>query len=88
MVVVQRLEVRYPMNSNHRNLAEMKATELYQRSSSMTRADFEHKIAEDLLSFSGVTLDDIERDQEYAEETGDFIRAMAIRKVKGTFNNG
>ncbi len=55
--------------------AQLKAIELYQRSSNMTRNDFNHLVAADILDSTEAT---IRNKMEYCRETGDDIRADAM----------
>jgi len=63
--------------------ATSKAEELYQRSTNMTRSDFNHKVAEDILSNQKKyqTVKDVIKEIEYCEEGGDDIRADALKGV-------
>jgi hypothetical protein len=60
--------------------AHSKAEEIYQRSSNMTRSDFQHVVAEDILENQDryQTVEDVLKDIDYCEETGDNIRADAM----------
>ena len=60
--------------------AQMKAEELYTRNRKMTRSDFNHVVAEDILHNQAKyrTMEDVLKDIDYCRETGDDIRADAM----------
>ena len=68
--------------------AQMRATELFERSSNMTRSDFNHVVAEDILHNQEKyrTVEDVLKGIDYCRETGDDIRADAMDEyLKGEF---
>ena len=63
--------------------AHSKAEEHYSRSSSMTRTEYNSMVAKDIMESEGGKYDTIEKVEnvvEYCEDSGDDIRAKAIKE--------
>tara|TARA_B100001013_G_scaffold166881_1_gene100004 strand:- start:242 stop:550 length:309 start_codon:yes stop_codon:yes gene_type:complete len=63
--------------------AHSKAEEHYSRSSSMTRTEYNSMVAKDIMESEGGKYDTIEKVEyvvKYCEESGDDIRAKAIKQ--------
>jgi hypothetical protein len=63
--------------------AQSMAEELFERSATMTRNDFNSKVAEDILHNQTKyrTVGDVMKEIQYCEEIGDQVRAEAMKEM-------